>query len=141
MAQNLASKLGVEVMAPTDTLWAFPSGQLTVGPLRTCLLVVGLISIPEADDGVVEGWLLPRIAAAALPRIAAAARDTGNPVLISSALDAIGYNRPGPAHPRKQAGDPGAAGASTGDGPGRPARPGRDRGHTHCRLHRRAACW
>ena len=32
-AQNLANKLGVEVMALTDTLWAFPSGELTVGPL------------------------------------------------------------------------------------------------------------
>lgn len=31
-AQNLANKLGVEVMAPTDTLWAFPSGRLVLGP-------------------------------------------------------------------------------------------------------------
>lgn len=30
-AQNLANKLGVEVVAPTDTLWAYPSGRLTVG--------------------------------------------------------------------------------------------------------------
>ncbi len=31
-AQNLANKLGVTVVAPTDTLWAYPSGRLTVGP-------------------------------------------------------------------------------------------------------------
>jgi hypothetical protein len=31
-AQDLANKLGVEVMAPTDTLWAYPSGRLVVGP-------------------------------------------------------------------------------------------------------------
>ncbi|HZP53624.1 DUF6531 domain-containing protein [Actinocrinis sp.] len=30
-AQNLANKLGVTVVAPTDTLWAYPSGRLTVG--------------------------------------------------------------------------------------------------------------
>jgi RHS repeat-associated protein len=34
-AQNLANKLGVEVMAPTDTLWAFRSGRLVVGPEAT----------------------------------------------------------------------------------------------------------
>jgi hypothetical protein len=32
-AQNLANKLGVDVLAPTDTLWAFPDGALVVGPL------------------------------------------------------------------------------------------------------------
>jgi hypothetical protein len=31
-AQNLANSLGVEVMAPSDTLWAFPSGRLVIGP-------------------------------------------------------------------------------------------------------------
>ncbi len=31
-AQNLARKVGVEVLAPSDTLWAFPSGRLTIGP-------------------------------------------------------------------------------------------------------------
>jgi hypothetical protein len=31
-AQNLANKLGVEVMAPSDTLWAWPDGRLTIGP-------------------------------------------------------------------------------------------------------------
>ena len=31
-AQNLANKIGVEVMAPSDTIWAFPSGKLTIGP-------------------------------------------------------------------------------------------------------------
>jgi RHS repeat-associated protein len=34
-AKNLANKLGVEVMAPTDTLWAFPSGRLVIGPTYT----------------------------------------------------------------------------------------------------------
>jgi RHS repeat-associated protein len=33
-AQNLANKLGVNVLAPKDTLWAFPSGNLYVGPSR-----------------------------------------------------------------------------------------------------------
>lgn len=31
-AQNLANKLGVPVKAPTDTLWIWPNGHLTVGP-------------------------------------------------------------------------------------------------------------
>ena len=31
-AQNLANKLGVDVLAPTDTLWAFPDGGLVIGP-------------------------------------------------------------------------------------------------------------
>jgi hypothetical protein len=31
-AQNLANKLGVEVMAPSDTLWAWSDGGLTIGP-------------------------------------------------------------------------------------------------------------
>lgn len=30
-AQNLANKMGVKVMAPSDTIWAFPSGKLTIG--------------------------------------------------------------------------------------------------------------
>jgi hypothetical protein len=34
-AQNLSNKLGVEVFAPTDTLWAYPSGNLVVGPEPT----------------------------------------------------------------------------------------------------------
>ncbi|MFJ2191223.1 RHS repeat-associated core domain-containing protein [Kitasatospora sp. NPDC087861] len=33
-AQNLANKLGVNVLAPKDTLWAFSSGNLWVGPSR-----------------------------------------------------------------------------------------------------------
>ena len=31
-AQNLANKLGVTVKAPTDTVWVWPNGGLTVGP-------------------------------------------------------------------------------------------------------------
>ncbi|MBD5461988.1 MAG: hypothetical protein HDR24_02840 [Lachnospiraceae bacterium] len=31
-AQNLANKMGVEVMAPSDIIWAFPDGKLTIGP-------------------------------------------------------------------------------------------------------------
>ena len=31
-AQNLANKLGVEVHAPTDLLWAYPSGKMLVAP-------------------------------------------------------------------------------------------------------------
>jgi hypothetical protein len=31
-AQNLANKLGTEVLAPNDTVWAFRSGELTIGP-------------------------------------------------------------------------------------------------------------
>ena len=31
-AQNLANKLGVTVKAPTDTVWVWPNGRLTVGP-------------------------------------------------------------------------------------------------------------
>jgi hypothetical protein len=31
-AQNLSNKMGVKVMAPSDTIWAFPSGRLTIGP-------------------------------------------------------------------------------------------------------------
>jgi hypothetical protein len=34
-AQDLANRLGVEVLAPTDTLWAYPSGNLVVGPTPT----------------------------------------------------------------------------------------------------------
>jgi hypothetical protein len=30
-AQNLANKLGVPVTAPSNTLWAYPSGRLTIG--------------------------------------------------------------------------------------------------------------
>ena len=32
IAQNLSNKLGVRVRAPTDTLFAFPDGRLTIGP-------------------------------------------------------------------------------------------------------------
>ena len=31
-AQNLANKMGVSVMAPSDTLWVFPNGRMTIGP-------------------------------------------------------------------------------------------------------------
>ena len=31
-AQNLANNMNVDVQAPTDTLWAFPKGNMTVGP-------------------------------------------------------------------------------------------------------------
>lgn len=31
-AQNLSNKMGVPVMAPSDTLWAYPSGRLAIGP-------------------------------------------------------------------------------------------------------------
>lgn len=31
-AQNLSNKMGVNVMAPSDTIWAFPNGRLTIGP-------------------------------------------------------------------------------------------------------------
>ena len=30
-AQNLANKMGVKVMTPSDTIWGFPSGKLTIG--------------------------------------------------------------------------------------------------------------
>lgn len=31
-AQDFANKMGVKVLAPSDTVWAFPSGRLTIGP-------------------------------------------------------------------------------------------------------------
>jgi hypothetical protein len=31
-AQNLANKMGVDVMAPTDKLWAYPNGRFVIGP-------------------------------------------------------------------------------------------------------------
>jgi len=31
-AQNLANKMGVNVMAPSDTVWAHSNGKLTIGP-------------------------------------------------------------------------------------------------------------
>lgn len=31
-AKNLANKMGVEVMAPSDTIWAFSNGKLVLGP-------------------------------------------------------------------------------------------------------------
>ncbi len=31
-AQNFANKMGVKVIAPSDTVWAHPSGKLTIGP-------------------------------------------------------------------------------------------------------------
>jgi hypothetical protein len=31
-AQNLANKMGVPVMAPTDTLFVFPNGKTVIGP-------------------------------------------------------------------------------------------------------------
>jgi hypothetical protein len=31
-AQNLANKLGCEVMAPSDVVWIHPSGKITIGP-------------------------------------------------------------------------------------------------------------
>ena len=31
-AQNLANKLGVTVKAPSDTLWVWPNGKMTIGP-------------------------------------------------------------------------------------------------------------
>ena len=33
-AQNFANKMGVEVLAPSDTVWIHPSGTLTVGPTQ-----------------------------------------------------------------------------------------------------------
>ena len=41
IAQNLANKLGVEVIAPTDTLWIYKNGRLVIGPspaVDTCVL-------------------------------------------------------------------------------------------------------
>ncbi len=31
-AQNFSNKMGVEILAPTDTLWIFPSGRMSIGP-------------------------------------------------------------------------------------------------------------
>ncbi|MCQ2528660.1 MAG: hypothetical protein MJ108_06015 [Saccharofermentans sp.] len=31
-AQNLANKMGVSVKAPTDTVWVWPTGRMTIGP-------------------------------------------------------------------------------------------------------------
>lgn len=31
-AQNLANKLGREVIAPSDTVWIHPNGKMTIGP-------------------------------------------------------------------------------------------------------------
>ena len=31
-AQNFANKMGVDVLAPSDTVWAHPRGALTIGP-------------------------------------------------------------------------------------------------------------
>ncbi len=31
-AQNFANKMGLNVLAPSDTVWAHPSGKLTIGP-------------------------------------------------------------------------------------------------------------
>lgn len=31
-AQNFANKMGVEVIAPSDTVWAHSDGRLTIGP-------------------------------------------------------------------------------------------------------------
>jgi hypothetical protein len=31
-AQNLANKLGVPVSAPNDIIWAWPNGELSIGP-------------------------------------------------------------------------------------------------------------
>ena len=31
-AQNFANKMGVEVIAPSTTIWAFASGKITIGP-------------------------------------------------------------------------------------------------------------
>ena len=30
-AQDFANKMGVKVIAPSDTVWAHPSGKLTIG--------------------------------------------------------------------------------------------------------------
>ena len=35
VAQNLSNKLGVEVIAPSDTVWIHPDGSLTIGPKST----------------------------------------------------------------------------------------------------------
>jgi len=32
LAQNLANKLGVNVLAPSDLLWAYQDGKLGIGP-------------------------------------------------------------------------------------------------------------
>ena len=32
IAQHLSNKLGVIVMAPTDTAWVYPNGRITIGP-------------------------------------------------------------------------------------------------------------
>lgn len=34
-AQNLANKLGVPVQAPSDLIWAFPSGKMIIAPRRS----------------------------------------------------------------------------------------------------------
>lgn len=31
-AQNLANKLGRKVIAPSDTVWIYPNGKITIGP-------------------------------------------------------------------------------------------------------------
>ena len=31
-AQNFANKMGVKVIAPSDTIWAHSDGKLTIGP-------------------------------------------------------------------------------------------------------------
>lgn len=33
-AQNLANKMGVSVKAPTDTIWVWPNGRITIGPTQ-----------------------------------------------------------------------------------------------------------
>jgi hypothetical protein len=45
-AQNLANKLGVNVLAPSDTLWAFPNGTMTIGPKETINTGSWILFIP-----------------------------------------------------------------------------------------------
>jgi hypothetical protein len=35
VAQNLANKLGIKVLAPSDTVWIHPNGTLTIGKTPT----------------------------------------------------------------------------------------------------------
>jgi predicted ATPase len=120
-----------------------PGPEVTPGQVRRCLDEASATG--DHNDPVVAAALAIATAwsarhdLTAAQAAAAAARDTGDPVLTSAALDAVSYSQHRAGRLRQaRRGHPATAGPVACDGPRRSTRPGGDRRHPHYGLHRRA---